>query len=74
MTCVCVCVLFIQTSAPCPFPEKTKPLLFEQRLRSIRTGEITTLHLFEDSEDSSNDSNPFSDPEENYQDIISRLH
>lgn len=70
----CMCVLFIQTSAPCPFPEKTKSLLFEQRLRSIRTGEITTLHLFEDSDDSSSDSNPFSDSEENYQDIISRLH
>ena len=84
--CDCVCIHWkilqsciddlcvIQTDPPCPLPGNTKPLLFEQRLRSIRTGELTTLHLFEDSDDSSNDSNPFSDQEENYRDIISRLH
>jgi len=60
-----------KTGAP---PGKTKPLLFEQRLRNIRTGETTTLRMFEDSDDSDSDSNPFSDIEENYRDIISRLH
>ena len=40
----------------------TKSLICEQKLRNIRTGELTTLRMFEDSDDSSSeDSNPFED-------------
>ncbi len=47
----------------------------EPSLRNIRTGELTTFRMFEDSDDDSDsDSNPFSDIEEPYRDILSVLH
>ena len=46
----------------------------EPLLRNIRTGEVTTIRMFEDSDDDSADSSPFSDIEDAYRDIITRLH
>ena len=41
----------------------SKPCIFEEKLRNIRTGELTTLRMFEDSDDSSSseDADPFDD-------------
>ena len=39
----------------------SKSLVCEQKLRNIRTGELTTLRMFEDSDDDSSESNPFDD-------------
>lgn len=58
-----------------PSNHSKKSVDHEPLLRNIRTGEMTTFKLFEDSEDDSDsNSNPFSDIEEPYQDILSRLH
>lgn len=54
-----------------------KPLLSEQKLRNIRTGEMTTLRVFEDTDDEDSndgDSYPFSDLDETYQEILTRIH
>jgi hypothetical protein len=41
---------------------RSKPCVFEEKLRNIRTGEVTTLRMFEDSDDSSSeDGDPFDD-------------
>ncbi|CAI8011751.1 hypothetical protein GBAR_LOCUS7536 [Geodia barretti] len=44
-----------------------------ESLHTIRSGELTALRRFEDSDDSC-DSNPFSDMEDACQDLIARLH
>lgn len=43
-------------------PPSNKSLVCEQKLHNIRTGELTTLRMFEDSDDdSSEEANPFDD-------------
>ena len=43
-------------------PSVDKSVVCEKRLHNIRTGELTTLRMFEDSDDSTDDeSDPFHD-------------
>ena len=49
--------------------------LLEQKLRNIRTGELTTVRLLEDSdEDDDSLESPFFDLEEACEDILEQLH
>ena len=41
---------------------RSRPCVFEEKIRNIRTGELTTLRMFEDSDDDSSTSDdPFDD-------------